>query len=161
MIYKHFLLAIQYATSTRNQRLKKFRFAWWISLFKDMESKRLYKSYLDTHHTAQIERIFSYLEFSPCETIGIGTWRKTGYSLRNAGQNRLYKQGTFFEESDISVVEQVIGIKHCPVWKNEDMYELLDCYCQIHSVKKPTCAEEGIDLYVKLLSMLQIDGFEV
>ena len=41
--------SVQYATSTRNQRLKKFRFAWWISLFKDMESKRLYKSYLDTH----------------------------------------------------------------------------------------------------------------
>ena len=48
--------SVKYATSTRNQRieaywsrLKKFQFAWWISLFKDMESKRLYKSYLDTH----------------------------------------------------------------------------------------------------------------
>ena len=70
-------------------------------------------------------------------------------------------QDSFVDESDITVAEQVIGIKHCPVWKNEDMYELLDCYCQIHSLKKPTCAEEGIDMYVKLLSMLQIDGFEV
>ena len=119
-------------------------------MIKDMESKRLYKSYLDTH-----VEILVYI-FMPIIQRELNE-----FLLAMPDRIGFTNQGSFVDESHISVAEQVIGIKHSPVWKNEDMYELLDCYCQIHSVKKPTCAEEGIDLYVKLLSMLQIDGFEV
>ena len=62
---------------------------------------------------------------------------------------------------DLVVAENLIGISHHPIWKNKDMYELLVCYLSLNRLKQATNPEDGLDLYVKLLSFLNNDGFHV
>ena len=171
--------SVQYATSTRNQRieafwsrLKKFRLVWWISLFKGMERNGLYKSYLDTHVEVLIYIFLPIIQRELNEFSCIWNTRHVRQSASTPGGKPdilftmpetvgFNKQGFKVDDSDVNIAEQVIGITHCPVWKNKDLYELLECYVNIHGIHRSVCVEDGIDLYAKLLSFLQNDGFEI
>ena len=168
-----------YATSTRNQRiesfwsrLKKYRLSWWITFFKEMENKRLFKSYLETH----IETlVFVFLPILQNELNEFGR----AWNSRNVRQSAsapggkpdiLYimpqeigfqNQGLVPSDDDLTVAADVIGIVHCPVEKNADIYELLECYCQINNIVRPSDAFTGLDIYVKLLECFERDGFSV
>ena len=61
----------------------------------------------------------------------------------------------------IYAAENVIGISRHPIWKDKDMHELLVCYLILSRLKHATNPEDGLDLYVKLLSLLNNDGFQV
>ena len=162
--------SVQYAASTRNQRietywsrLKKFRLSWWISLFKDMEMKRLYKSDLDSHVEVLIYTFLPIIqrEFNEFSRTWNSRHVRQSASAPGGKPDILFstpesvgfcKQRVEVERTDIAIAEHTIDIDTCLIWKNKDLYELLRYYCEIHSLKEPTCFEDGLDCYVKILS---------
>ena len=135
--------SVQYAASTRNQRieaywsrLKKFRLSWWISLFKDMEKKRLYKSDLDTHVEVLIYTFLPIIqrEFNEFSRTWNSRHVRQSASAPGGKPDILFsipesvgfcKQGVEVERTDIAIAEHTIGIDTWPIWKNKDLYELL------------------------------------
>ena len=71
------------------------------------------------------------------------------------------EQGFEASDDNLNIATEVIGITHCPVSNNEDIYKLLECYCQIENICRPSDAFSGLDVYVKLLGYLASDGFEI
>lgn len=168
-----------YATSTRNQRiesfwsrLKKYKLCWWIRFFEDLEKERLFKSYLETHVETLL---FVFLPILQKELVEFGrVWnaRNIRQSAAAPGgkpdilyaipeESGFTEQGSVPSEVDLNIAADIIRIHHCPVSKNNDLYELLECYCQIENILRPSDAFTGLDIYVKLLELLENDGFYV
>ena len=171
--------SFRYAASTRNQRieaywsrLKKFRLKWWIHFFNGIFQQGLYQAHLETH---QEVLLFCFLPIIQNELNEFGrTWNTRNVRqsesapggkpdiLFNVPETSGYiNQGIHIKFDDVDIAEAIIGIDHYPVWKSKDLHELLVCYININRLKVPTNSENAIDTYVKLLSILQNDGFDV
>ena len=61
-------------------------------------------------------------------------------------------QGIHVYKDSIRIVESVLAIQHCPIWKNRDIHDLLHCYVNIHGLVSPISPKGGIDQYLKLIS---------
>jgi len=70
-------------------------------------------------------------------------------------------QGIQVDNNSLTIAAEAMGIIHCPVSKNEDLYQLLECYCKIQNIAKPLDAFTGLDVYVRLLAYLESDDFEI
>uniref|UniRef100_A0A7M5X0C0 Integrase core domain-containing protein n=1 Tax=Clytia hemisphaerica TaxID=252671 RepID=A0A7M5X0C0_9CNID len=168
-----------YATSTRNQRiesfwsrLKKYRLSWWIHFFEEMEKQGLFKSYMETHIETLLFVFLPILQNELNEFARVWNSRNVRQSASAPGgkPDILYvmpqeigfeNQGLVPSEDDLGVAADVIGLDHCPVSKNEDLYELLECYCQIENILRPSDALTGLDIYITLLEYLENDGFDI
>lgn len=168
-----------YATSTRNQRieafwsrLKKYRLCWWIAFFEEMEKERLYKSFLETHAETLLFVFIPIIQSELNEFGRVWNSRNVRQSAAAPGgkPDILYvmPQGIGFEnqgfvpsDDDITVARDVIGIDHCPVSKNKDLHDLLECYCQIGNILRPSDAFSGLDIYITLLEHLGNNGFTI
>ncbi len=168
-----------YATSTRNQRiesfwsrLKKYRLSWWINFLDKMQKEILFKSYLETHVETLL---FVFLPIIQNELVEFGrVWNSRNVRQSAAAPGgkpeMLYtlphqigfsEQGVRVTSENLAIASEVIGIKHCPVSKNDDLHQLLSCYCQIENIIRPSDACTGLDVYVALLGCLESDGFEI
>ena len=71
-------------------------------------------------------------------------------------------QGTPVSNIDMRVIKDLLHIRHQPVSKDKDIREMLTLYCSVHRFAfPPRNAEGGIDLFVKLLDLMQADGLPV
>ena len=145
--------SFQYATSNRNQRieafwsrLKKFRLVWWISFFQEMEKKGLFNSYLETHTESLVYVFLPLLQCEFSEFARIWNCRHVRQSSSAPGgkPDLLYtiptrigfcEQGFCVDENDVNAAEQILGIQHCPVSKNDALHKLIECYCQINNLQ--------------------------
>ena len=72
------------------------------------------------------------------------------------------KQGLVIEESDLKAAADVLSIHRQPVKRNDDIHEMLTNYCRSNGLSMPPRnADDGINLYSKLLQIMGRDGFEV
>lgn len=71
------------------------------------------------------------------------------------------EQGTPVNDMDIQSARTVLGIKHAPMAKDEELQELLFYYVKIHNLSVPHDPESGLDLYIKLIDCLDGDGFNI
>ena len=168
-----------YAASTRNQRieaywsrLKKFRLQWWIQFFTNMVNQGIYRPHLETHQECLL---FCFLAIIQAELNDFSRTWNTRFVRKSANAPGgkpdilfqvpstvgFQKRGLEVNQLDLNVATRVLGIDRHPVYGNKDMYELLICYVHIHSLPLPKDAEGGIDLYVKLLRILEQDDFLV
>ena len=70
-------------------------------------------------------------------------------------------KGTSVEQQDLDIAVNQLAINHHPVYRDKDLHELLMCYVHIHSIKMARDAEDGLNMYIKLLNLLSNDGFFV
>ena len=69
--------------------------------------------------------------------------------------------GVNVDDNQIQTIENILGIQHAPMYKNIDLWELLNCYMQIYNLELPKDPESAIDLFVRLLEILRVEDFEV
>ena len=169
----------RYGASTRNQRiealwsrLKKVLISWWIEFFKNMERCGLYKAELETHIEVLL---FVFLPIIQRELNEIMiTWNQhyVRQSATAPGGKpdvlfcapetvNFQNQGILVSEDDLAIAKDVVGFEKIPIWKNKLLHELLECYCHIHNIELPNSTDDGLDVYVKLLTYLETDRFEV
>ena len=56
----------------------------------------------------------------------------------------------------------VLSINGPPTTRDDDVDEILSLYCILRNLNfPPRNAEDGIELFVKLLEMLSVEGFNV
>lgn len=70
-------------------------------------------------------------------------------------------QGLPVDCFQISMLENIIGISHHPVFKDKDLHDLLICYMHIHHLQVPMDAEKSLKTYVRLLRYVSNDKFVV
>ena len=70
-------------------------------------------------------------------------------------------QGVKVEEEDLDVAESVVSINNHPIYLNKDLHELLWCYVQMFVISPANNADEGLEMYVKLLRLLERDNFMI
>ncbi len=166
-----------YAASTRNQRIeaywsriKKFRLQWWIDYFKRLVAQQLYRPNLETHQECLL---FCFLPIIQKELNEFSrTWNL--HNVRQSSSAPGGKPDILFtvpsiagcvncgipvNDADLDVVSGVLGIDRYPVYKDQDMHELLICYVQVNNLQIAQDADGAIDLYIQLLQFLEQDGF--
>eukprot|EP00794_Sanderia_malayensis_P006838 gene6838-7606_t len=137
-----------------------------------MEKDRLFKSYLETHVETLLYVFLPIIQNELVEFGRVWNSRHVRQSAAAPGgkpeilytlphQINFSEQGIMVTNEDLAIASEVIGIKHCPVAKNDDLNQLLSCYCQRDNIIRPSDACTGLDVYVTLLGCLESDGFEI
>lgn len=167
------------AASTRNQRiesywsrLKKFKLSWWIKYFDTLIREFIYTPSNNFHVEALLFCFMPVIQSELNESLKLWNSRNIRQSSRAPGgiPDILFNipasvgfenQGLIAREIDIVAAEERFGIQYPPMCKNEDTWELLYCYTQIHGLECPRDPESALDLFTNLLQFLQNDGFNV
>ena len=168
-----------YAASTRNQRieafwsrLKKFKLSWWIDFFTDMIKCRLHKPSSPLHKEVLMFCYMPVLQAQLNECSRLWNSRRIRQSASAPGgiPDMLFNipstvgfqaQGIDVNPTDIQVAQNVLGIDHHPVCRDEDLHELLLCYIHMNGFNVPRDPDSALFLYVQLLECLENDGFRI
>ena len=152
--------------------LKKFRLNWWINFFSGITKISLFKPHLSSHQECLL---FCFLPIIQAELNEVvQTW-----NLRHVRQSASAPGGKpdvlfhvpetiGFEakrisvsDSDLNIVNHVLGMQHHLVYQNIDLHNLLNCCVHLNEITIPRSAEEALAMYVSLLRCLSNDSFEV
>ena len=68
-------------------------------------------------------------------------------------------QGIPVDKYDISVATEIIGITQLPLYRNIDIFDLLECYGYLNNLAVGSSAESALDICVKLIGFLHDDEF--
>ena len=143
-----------------------------IQLFSGMVKDGVYKPQSNIHQEALL---FCFRPVLQCELNELmRTW-----NARNVGQSAeapdgksdilfnspsligYTNQGIKVKQIDISIAQDTVGFGYHPVFKDEDLHELLLCYVGIHQLVLPKDADAAINMFIKLLRFLHDNGFIV
>ena len=167
------------AASTHNQRiesswsrLKKFKLSWWIRFFSSMVNDLIHKSACPFHKEVLLFCFMPVIQAELNEWLRCWNTRRVRQSASAPGgiPELLFnipsivgfkEQGVVVNDIDIQAARTILGIEHAPMTKDQDLQELLFCYIQIHNLSIPHDPESGLNLYIKLLTYLIVDGFNV
>ena len=169
-----------YASSVRNQRIEalwsrlvRYRIRWWVDLFHRMGMVGLYDAELPLHRELILFCFISAIQYELNEFLEIWNAKYVRKSAEAPGgkPNILFtfpqtvgfeRKGVPISETDIRAMHDVLSINGPPTTRDDDVDEILSLYCILRNLNfPPRNAEDGIDLFVKLLEVLSVEGFNV
>ena len=168
-----------YASSTRNQRieclwsrLKKFRLNWWINFFSGITKISLFKPHLSSHQECLLFCFLPIIQAELNEVVQTWNLRHVRQSASAPGGKPdvlfhvpetigFEAKGISVSDSDLNIVNHVLGMQHHLVYQNIDLHNLLNCCVHLNEITIPRSAEEALAMYVSLLRCLSNDSFEV
>ena len=72
------------------------------------------------------------------------------------------RKGVPISETDVKVMSDVFSISNPPTTRDSDIQTMLSLYCSSRNLDfPPRTAEDGLDLFVCLIEILSVEGFNV
>ena len=113
-----------------------------------------------SHFTSGAKPLSENLEYppggKPDMLFHVPSSMRIFFSLTNSGYTC---QGIEVDSEDLEIADNILSIDSHPTYINKDLHDLLLCYLKIHGVIPANDADTGLEMYVKLLRILESDNF--
>ena len=168
-----------YGSSVQNQRIEalwsrlvRYRLRWWVDLFQTMGMDGIYNAELPLHREIILFCFMPVIQYELNEFLETWNAKHVRKSAEAPGGKPdilftfpetagFERKGIPVSETDIQVMHDVLSISP-PTTSDDDIKELLTLYCLAQNFDfPPRNAEDGLDLFAKLVAILSAEGFNV